>query len=83
MENVFQLKKGESLFLVDLESVTFLNEDSIIKTASVDEKYFKMPFLYMISSYMRNQAINWANEKYVYQGKKKIGSWMIYKFSAR
>ena len=75
------LSKAESLFIVDLESVSLFNEETIINKASDDKEYYKTPFLYLIFSYVRNQALNWADKKYKYIGKKRTGSWMIYKFS--
>jgi len=55
----------------------------ILKTVSDNDKYYKMPFLYLIASYSRNQAINWADKKYRYIEKRKTGSWMVYKFEMR
>lgn len=55
----------------------------IVKTASDDTKYHKIPFLYLTASYLRNQAIKWADEKYVYKGKMSRGSWMVYKWQLR
>ena len=42
-----------------------------------------MPFLYLVTSYYRNQAISWADEKYNFEDKKETGSWMVYKFALR
>lgn len=75
------LKPNENLFIVDLESVSILNEESIVKIASDDDKYYKMPFLYLLSSYVRNQTMKWADKKYTYIDKRKKGSWIVYKFA--
>ena len=48
--------------------------------ASNDLEYYKMPFLYLVFSYVRNQAIDWADKNYVFVSKQKTGSWMVYKF---
>lgn len=80
MDEFLSLKDGESLYIIDLETVSFLNEKTLIEKASDDEKYYKMPFLYLIAAYVRNQAIKWADKKYTYIEKKNIGNWMIYKF---
>lgn len=74
------LNKNDNLFIVDLESVSFLDDERIVTIASDDKEYHKMPFLYLVSSYLRNQAIMWASEKYRYIEKKQTGSWMVYKF---
>lgn len=69
------------MFIVDLETVSFFNQEDIINIASDNSKYYKIPFLYLLSSYVRNQAIDWADNKYTYIEKQEIGSWMIYKFT--
>lgn len=60
--------------------MSFLNQQAIINIASDDIKYYKMPFLYLIFSYVRNQSMDWASENYKYVAKKKTGGWMIYQF---
>ena len=76
-------KKGQKLFIVDLESVSFYNQETLNKIASNDELYKKTPFLYLIASYTRNGAMEWANKNYKYLSKKQAGSWMIYCFEKK
>jgi len=80
LDSYLTLKDDENLFIVDLESVSFLTQDTVSNISSDDKRYYKTPFLYLVSSYSRNQAISWANKKYSYIGKNKKGFWMIYKF---
>lgn len=74
------MKKGQKLYVVDLESVSFLRADDIRKIASDDSKYHKMPFLYLIMSYLRNEVMTWADNRLTYLGKDRKGDWMVYEF---
>lgn len=74
------MKKGESLFVVDLTSVSIFNESYLKELANNNEKYKQTPFLYLLFSYTRNFAMNWANKNFSYEQKRKKGSWLVYKF---
>ena len=74
------MKKGQRLYIVDLESVSFLKAQDIRKIASDSEKYHKMPFLYLIMSYLRNEVMTWADSKLTYVEKYHAGDWMVYEF---
>lgn len=74
------MKKGESLFIVDLTTVSIFNESYLKKLAQDEKQYKKTPFLYLLFSYTRNYSINWANKNLNYADKRKKGSWIIYKF---
>ena len=45
-----------------------------------DEYYKKTAFLYLMASYVRNEAMDWASENFKYIDKRQKGSWMIYCF---
>ena len=66
-----------------MQTVSILNKQTVADIASDDNRYYKMPFLYLVSSYVRNQAMEWADKKYNYLEKKDTGSWVIYKFALR
>lgn len=75
------MKKGEKLFIVDLESVSPFSKEGLKKLANDEKNYKKMPFLYLIASDARNKSINWADKNLIYLDKKVQGSWMIYSFT--
>ncbi len=74
------MEKGENLFVVDLESVSLFNSYGLETIAKDDSRYKKTPFLFLIASLNRNEALNWANEKLVFENKTKLGDWTVYKF---
>ena len=45
-----------------------------------DKYYKKTAFLYLMASYVRNEAIDWASENFKYIDKRQKGSWMVYCF---
>ena len=73
------LKKGENLFIVELTTVSTLNQDYMQKLSQ--EEYKKIPFLYLLSSYVRNSTLAWADKNLKYIDKRKMYSWEVYKFS--
>ncbi len=73
------LKQGEKLFIVDLVSVSIFPDENLYNLAN-SERYEKTPFLYLVSSYVRNKTISCANNNLKYINKKQIGSWMVYCF---
>ena len=74
------LKKGEKLFVVDLETVSLFPPENLERIAMDNEKYKKTPFLYLIASYSRNKSLDWASRNLNYSGKIQKGSWVIYSF---
>ncbi len=74
------MKMGERLFIVDLTSVSLFDKESLKSIAENEIKYKKIPFLYLISSYVRNSVIDVANSKLSYVKKKQLHSWTIYEF---
>ena len=70
----------QKLFIVDLESVSLFSKESILQIVNNEEKYKNTPFLFLIASLVRNQAVDSANRNLAYIGKAKAGSWMIYSF---
>ena len=74
------MKMGERLFIVDLTSVSLFDKESLKSIAENEIKYKKIPFLYLISSYVRNSVIDVANSKLSYVKKKQLYSWTIYEF---
>ena len=74
------MKKGEKLFIVDLETVSLFSNARLKNLAQNDEKYKKTPFLYLIASYNRNKSLIWAHQNLKFEKRIKKGSWMIYSF---
>lgn len=74
------MKKGEKLFIVDLETVSIFSYSDLINILSDDKKYKETPFLYLISSYVRNKSLSWAYGNLNFKEKKLKNSWMIYSF---
>ena len=65
------MKKGEKLFVVDLTTVSFFSPKNLKDIANDSEKYKKTPFLFLISSYIKNSSLKLANEKLSYLGQKE------------
>ena len=76
------MKKGEKLFVVDLETVSLFPDKNLFNLTN-SERYEKTPFLYLIASYVRNKVMFWAGENFDYLGKIQKGSWMIYSFEKK
>ena len=74
------MKKGEKLFIVDLETVSLFSNNALKNIAQDDKKYEKIPFLFLIASYNRNKSLFWAHEHFKFNKQIKKGSWMIYSF---
>lgn len=74
------MKEKERLFIVDLETVSIFPPENLKNIAQDNQKYSKTPFLYLISSYVRNKSLDWANLNLEYKNKTQKGSWMIYCF---
>ena len=79
-ENIGNLKKGQKLFIVDLETVSIFPPQNLLRVVSDKQKYEKTPFLYLISSYVRNKSLDFASKNLTYLDKKRKGSWQIYCF---
>ncbi len=74
------MKKGERLFIVDLTSVSLFDSPSLSNIAKDEIRYKKIPFLYLISSYIRNSVLDIAYLKLDYVNKKDTYDWTIYEF---
>lgn len=74
------MKKGEKLFVVDLETVSLFSNTDMKRILGDENLYQNTPFLYLIASYSRNKSLYWAYSNLKYQAKIKKGSWMIYSF---
>ena len=65
---------------MDLESVSLFNSYGLNVIANDEKRYKKTPFLFLIASLNRNEALKWADENFQYENKIKKGAWMVYKF---
>jgi len=74
------MKKGEKLFIIDLTSVSFFNSDRLKNISNNENEYNKIPFLYLISSYLKNSAISIAYDRLKFIDKKSNYDWDIYSF---
>lgn len=79
LRNVYfnNMKKGNKLALVSLDSVAFIDEPTMKKIVEDDTRYSKTPFLFLIFSFIKNDIKNQAdlNLKMIYQEQK--GKWSI------
>ena len=66
--------------MVDLESVSLFPKETMRTILDNDVEYKKTPFLFLMASYVRNEAMDWASEYFKYIDKRQKGSWMIYCF---
>ena len=74
------MKKNEKLFIVNLDSVSLFPPENLKRIAKDEQKYKNTPFLYLISSYVRNESLHWAYQNLNYKGKIEKGSWSVYCF---
>jgi len=63
-----------------LQSVSIFSQLALNKILNNENIYKKTPFLFILASYSRNKAIEWADENLRYVQKAEKGSWMIYCF---
>lgn len=75
-----ELNKGDKLFIVELKTVSFFDERRLENIVLDDEQYNRIPFLYLVSSYAKNQALKESKEKLSYKGHWDSGSWRVYLF---
>lgn len=73
------MQQGEKLFIVDLTTVSFFDSKTLKNIAS-SNVYKKTPFLYLVSSYMKNSAIASAGNRLKLVDKKTSYDWDIYMF---
>lgn len=66
--------------MVDLETVSIFPPENLLNVAKDENKYKNTPFLYLVSSYVRNKSLDWAQENFNYAGKVRKGSWTVYCF---
>lgn len=74
------MKKGEKLFVVDLETVSLFSDNDMKRILKDENLYLDTPFLYLIASYSRNKSLYWAYSNLEYKNRLKKGSWMVYSF---
>lgn len=74
------MKKGEKVFVADLETVSIYSDENLSNIIKDEKKYKNTPFLYLITSLSRNLAMDKLGYELNYIGKTKIGSWMVYSF---
>ncbi len=77
----YTLKPGDSLFVVDLTSVSFFPMDVINNIAKDENAYKNTPLLYLVMSYIKNYSLEKLYSTLVYKGYQDTGSWRIYKFT--
>ena len=80
-KNIFsKIKKGERFFLVDFSPVTFFNSTELKNIAQDDAKFKKVPFLYLVFSYIKNYVTEQANTLLSFKDVKDGYAWRIYIF---
>ena len=75
------LKPGQSVVMVVLNSVCIYNPDQIIQIAKNDEIYNKTPILFMIFSYLKQETFNDLFKTLAITRIESKGQWMLIKFT--
>lgn len=79
-EVINNMKVGSKLILVNLKSVAFLTDTQVIKIASNERGYKKIPFLFMAFSEVKNNSLAVLFKHLKYKGRYEKGSWEFYVF---
>lgn len=75
-----KLNKGDRMFVVDLTSVSFFSPGDFREILNNNDQYYKIPFLYLVSSYTRNYVVEEALKRLRLNGHYTTGAWLIYVF---
>lgn len=76
-----QLKNGQSVVMVVLNSVSFYSPQSMEKITSDENLYNKEPLLFLVFSYVKNQTFAEMLEKLAIVKFEQKGNWTLIKFT--
>ena len=75
------MRVGQSIIMVVLNSVAFCTPDEIKQIAKEDNKYTQTPLLFLVFSYLKKEIFYDSVKEFVPQNVEKKGNWMIVKFT--
>ncbi len=75
-----KMKKGDRMFIVELKTVSFFNEERLENIVLDDKSYQRIPFLYLVTSYAKNYSIKTSSQELDYKGHYDSGSWRVHLF---
>ena len=81
LKNEISLNPNQSILVLFLKSVSFYNEQTIQKIAENNTYYNKIPLLFLVFSYMKNETIKELSKDYAITGIKEKGEWAIIRFT--
>lgn len=76
-----ELKPGQNLAIVVLNSVAFYSPEQIITITEDENKYNKTPLLFLVFSYIKNQTFLATAEKLAIRRIEQKGNWTVIKFT--
>jgi len=71
------MKSGDKLAIIFLNSVEFLSDVQIYTITSNDKMYKQTPQMYMIFSYIKNRLLKTATKEYKFVKYEQNGDWSI------
>ena len=75
------MKPGQSVDLIILNSVSFINPDAMVNITKNDALYQKQPLLFMVFSYLKNKTFIEMSKTLTLTRIEQKGSWMLIKFT--
>ncbi len=75
------LKPGQSVVMLVLDSVAFYPPDTVKEITNNEKRYEKEPFLFLVFSYIKSQIFDVLSQNMSVTNYEKKGNWMIMKFT--
>ena len=72
-----RMKKGDKFALISLKSVAFVDEKRMAETLEDNDKFARLPFLFLIFSHIDNMTQNYANTELKQVFVEDKGKWRI------
>ena len=72
-----RMKKGDKFALISLKSVAFVDEKRMAETLEDNDKFARLPFLFLIFSHIDNMTQNYANAELKQVFVEDKGKWRI------
>ena len=72
------LKKGDKIALVFLDSVSFINETQLNEIVKNNEEYKNTSFIFLLFSKIKSELNNYFNKELTFKNTIKKGAWSIY-----
>lgn len=80
-EIVNKLKPNQSVAIIVLNSVSFINPEALIKITQNEAMYEKQPLLFLVFSYLKNKTFLELAKSLTLTRVEQKGSWTIIKFT--